>query len=85
MNTVYLSTILSLIWNTLIQIWNIFFLIFQFICKYLLRLFYVIVNDYGDGDGKGPEAWHAAVHGVTKSQTWLSDWTTTKLIWDFLI
>ena len=23
------------------------------------------------------EAWHAAVHGVTKSETWLSDWTTT--------
>ena len=23
------------------------------------------------------EAWHAAVHGVTNSQTWLSDWTTT--------
>ena len=23
------------------------------------------------------EAWHAAVHGVTKSLTWLSDWTTT--------
>ena len=21
------------------------------------------------------EAWHAALHGVTKSQTWLSDWT----------
>ena len=21
------------------------------------------------------EDWHAAVHGVTKSQTWLSDWT----------
>ena len=21
------------------------------------------------------EAWHAAVHGVLKSQTWLSDWT----------
>ena len=21
------------------------------------------------------EAWRAAVHGVTKSQTWLSDWT----------
>ena len=21
------------------------------------------------------EAWHAEVHGVTKSQTWLSDWT----------
>ena len=23
------------------------------------------------------EAWHAVVHGVTKSQTWLSDWTET--------
>ena len=21
------------------------------------------------------EAWHAAVHGVSKSQTWLSNWT----------
>ena len=28
---------------------------------------------------KDREAWHAAVHGVTKSQTWLSDWTTTTL------
>ena len=25
---------------------------------------------------KDREAWHAVVHGVTKSQTWLSDWTT---------
>ena len=25
---------------------------------------------------KDREAWRAAVHGVTKSQTWLSDWTT---------
>ena len=24
---------------------------------------------------KGREAWHAAVYGVAKSQTWLSDWT----------
>ena len=24
------------------------------------------------------EAWHAAIHGVTKSQTQLSDWTTTR-------
>ena len=24
------------------------------------------------------EAWHAAVHGVTESQTWLSDWTELK-------
>ena len=24
------------------------------------------------------EAWHAAVHGVAKRQTWLSHWTTTK-------
>ena len=23
------------------------------------------------------EAWHATVHGIAKSQTWLSDWTTT--------
>ena len=26
------------------------------------------------------EAWHAAIHGVAKSQTWLSDWT--ELNWD---
>ena len=26
---------------------------------------------------KGREDWCAAVHGVTKSQTWLSDWTKT--------
>ena len=25
------------------------------------------------------EAWCAAVHGITKSQTWLSDWTELKL------
>ena len=24
---------------------------------------------------KDREAWHAAVHGVAKSQMWLSDWT----------
>ena len=24
------------------------------------------------------EAWHAAVHGVAKSQIWLSDWTELK-------
>ena len=28
---------------------------------------------------KDREAWHAAVHGVTKSWTWLSDWTTTTI------
>ena len=28
------------------------------------------------GDGEGQEAWHAVVHGVAKSQTCLSDWTT---------
>ena len=27
--------------------------------------------------GKDREAWHAAVHGVLESQTWLSDWTRT--------
>ena len=26
------------------------------------------------------EAWHAAVIGVVKSQTWLSDWTTNSNI-----
>ena len=28
------------------------------------------------------EAWHAAVHGVAKSRTWLSDWT--ELNWNYL-
>ena len=28
---------------------------------------------------KEKKVWCAAVHGVTKSQTWLSDWRTTKL------
>ena len=27
---------------------------------------------------KDTEAWCATVHGVTKSQMWLSDWTTTR-------
>ena len=27
------------------------------------------------------EAWHAAVHGVTNSQTWLDDRTTTDICW----
>ena len=27
------------------------------------------------------EAWCAAVHGITKSQTWLNDWTTLKMSW----
>ena len=27
---------------------------------------------------KDREAWYAAVHGVSNSQIWLSDWTTTK-------
>ena len=27
------------------------------------------------------DAWHAAVHGVTKSRTWLSDWT--ELNWSY--
>ena len=25
------------------------------------------------------EAWRAAVHGVAKSRTWLSDWTDTDI------
>ena len=31
------------------------------------------------GDGEGLEAWHAVVHGVAKSRTWLSDWTELNL------
>ena len=31
------------------------------------------------GDKKDREAWHAAVHGVSESQTWLSNWKTTAL------
>ena len=31
------------------------------------------------GVGEGQEAWRAAVHGVTKSQTLLSDWTELKV------
>ena len=27
----------------------------------------------------GREAWRAAVHGVAKSRTWLSDWTETRI------
>ena len=29
------------------------------------------------------EAWHAAVHGVAQSWTWLSDWTTTNTLFKF--
>ena len=32
-------------------------------------------QDLGVGDGQGN--WRAAVHGVAKIQTWLSDWTDT--------
>ena len=31
------------------------------------------------------EAWQAAVHGVTKSQTWLNDWTELNSKWYLLI
>ena len=30
---------------------------------------------------KDREAWYAAVHGVAKSQLWLSDWTTIEFTW----
>ena len=33
-------------------------------------------------DIEGREAWHTTVHGIAKSQTWLSDWrTTTRIIY----
>ena len=31
------------------------------------------------------EDWHAAVHGVAKSQTWLRDWTELNWSWCFLL
>ena len=31
------------------------------------------------------EAWHAAVHGVAKNWTWLSDWTELRLAITFLL
>ena len=31
-------------------------------------------------ESEGQEAWHAAVHGVAKSQKRLSDWKTTKVL-----
>ena len=34
------------------------------------------------GDGEGQEAWHAAVHGVTKTRTWLN-WTTASKKYTF--
>ena len=33
------------------------------------------------GDSEGQEDWWAAVHGFTKSWTWLNDWTITR--WQF--
>ena len=30
------------------------------------------------------EAWRAAVHGVAKSQTWLSDWTELNWVWELI-
>ena len=32
------------------------------------------------GDGEDREAWHEAVHGLSKSQTWLNSWTITTLL-----
>ena len=29
---------------------------------------------------KAREVWRSVVHGVTKSQTWLSDWTTSRYV-----
>ena len=34
------------------------------------------------GDGEGREAWRALVHGVTESRTRVSDWITTKWMYD---
>ena len=34
----------------------------------------------GDGEGQRSLASRSAVHGVAKSRTWLSDWTTANLV-----
>ena len=31
------------------------------------------------------EAWRAVVHGVAKSQTWLSDWTELIVMWIYTL
>ena len=31
------------------------------------------------------EAWHASVHGVAKSRTWLSDWTELKWYVNYIL
>ena len=36
------------------------------------------------GDGEGQESWYDAVHGVAKSQTWLSHWITIKCTLEFI-
>ena len=33
---------------------------------------------------KDREAWHAAIHGVAKSSTWLSDWTTNIIMYKII-
>ena len=53
------------------------------------KLIFVISKYHFMGLGGLPElvidreAWHAVVHGVAKSQTWLSDWTVLnwRIIW----
>ena len=38
-----------------------------------------------DGITNSVETWRAAVHGFTKSWTWLSDWTELKCKYDFFL
>ena len=37
--------------------------------------------EQASGDSEDREAWHAVIHGVTKSQTWLSNWTDSLEKW----
>ena len=43
------------------------------IARELYSMVYGDLNEQTPGDGEGQEAWHAAIHGVTKTQTRLSN------------